>query len=375
MRDTILLITLRVATLVALAASAALLVDYWSSDVPYCVTEGCLGLRRWGYLAGGLIPVPLVGVAAFATVFAVSLWPVVRGVARLTQSLSVTGAIIALFLIAVMLGTGNICVPCLVTDTAAIVAGAAGGLWMATDLGRRRKIVSAQAAPQAARDPLSLPAWIVLGFLTLVAPLLWPAVRSRPAVPEAIRAMYVPDKINVIEFSDFGCGHCRDLHPRLGLLLEEFGDRVAYRRMNAPLQDRGAARAAICAEEQGEGETMTTELFQASGVTPSDIERIALAVGLDMDAFHTCVADPQTDARIDHELALLKLSGIAMTPTVYINGQRIRGAEKNEVFRDALERAARGGDRRGVNGWVYGSLVFVLLVVVGATGRRRRPRV
>ena len=67
---------LRLALLLALAASAALAIDYLSTNPSFCgARSGCGIVRRsgWGYV--GPIPVPVLGLVAFAAVFSLSVGP------------------------------------------------------------------------------------------------------------------------------------------------------------------------------------------------------------------------------------------------------------------------------------------------------------
>jgi predicted DsbA family dithiol-disulfide isomerase len=377
-RSTVLTIVMRVAVLVALAVSVSLLVDYTSTDVPYCSSSGCLGLR-FKYGRVGWIPIPVFGVVAFATLLAVSLARRLAGMETLSHSLAATGGLIAALLIAMQLYVGLICVPCMIVDGAAILAGIAGA-WMLFDrVSRRQKIVRAAAPKEPGYVDLVQPwAWATLGALAATIPAVWPIVRPRPPVPAALLANYQDGKINVVEFSDFECPHCRELHPRLTALVEEYGDRVHYIRLQTPLEShdraRPAARAAICAAQQGDGEAMTEELFRAESLRNSDIERMALVVGLDPDAFAACLEDPATDEQIDAQVETLAATGMVVTPSVYVGGQLIRGAKPDLVFRDAFSRAERGEDEWGLPAPAYFSAAGLLVVLVLAAGRRReRP--
>src|SRR5262245_1868280 len=65
------LLVLRIATLVALAASAALLVDYVAVNPTFCGSGGCASVRQSGFgyvpLPGGvLLPLPVLGLMAYS---------------------------------------------------------------------------------------------------------------------------------------------------------------------------------------------------------------------------------------------------------------------------------------------------------------------
>ncbi|MBN2192793.1 MAG: thioredoxin domain-containing protein [Polyangiaceae bacterium] len=381
MRDRILLLLLRLSVLVALVASSALLFDYLGGDAAYCGTVGCLRVRRYGFV-GGRIPVPGIGIVAFLVLYALTLARRLPGVARLGNTVAIAGAIIGgLLLLHQGMVVGAFCTWCAVTDVAALVAGGAAGGLLVLERAREGRMVPVAAAmrPEAPEDPLRPGAWVVLGLFAVALPLIWPLVRLEPPVPGAIRAYYLPGKINVIELSDFECGPCRTLHPRLTLLLKEYGDRAHHVRLHAPLEGHAhsfeAATAAVCAEQQDCGEGMANALFSATPIDADEIDRLAAALGVDQEAFQECRSDPDTVAQVRSERALLELGGMPMTPKLYVGGARIVGAQSDLVLRDAFERAARGHDRRGIPPLLFGGLVAVaaaMTVIIGLPRRRRR---
>ena len=123
------LVILRICTLVALAASAALFVDYTAFNPAFCAPgSGCSVVRAsgFGYLFGGRIPVPLIGLLGFGGVYAVSLaGPSIRKPLLAPFAyLGALGAVVFIALQAVIIHA--FCLYCMVTDTAALViAGAA----------------------------------------------------------------------------------------------------------------------------------------------------------------------------------------------------------------------------------------------------------
>ncbi|HOU93350.1 MAG TPA: thioredoxin domain-containing protein [Polyangiaceae bacterium] len=383
MRDRILLVVLRVSIIVALAASAGLLVDYLARDAAYCGTVGCLRVKlRYGWV-GGRIPVPALGVVAFTVLFAMTLARRLPGIARLGNTAAIAGgAIGALLLLHQGLIVGAFCRWCVVADVAAMVAAAAAAGLLVAARAQAESVVPLAAATRgdAPEEPLRPWAWAVLGVLAVAAPILWPLVRVQPPVPRPIRERYVPGKINVVELSDFECDACRALHPRLTALLAEYGDRAHFVRLLTPLASHpnsfDAATAAACAEPQGNAEEMADALFRADSLDPAEIDRIAAALGLDPVAFADCRADPATRARVERERALLPLGGMPMTPKLYVGGTRIVGAQPDLVLRDAFERAGRGEDGRGIPAGAFAALLGAAgaLVIFAGTRRRRRAR-
>lgn len=367
----------RLFTLVALAASAALFVDYTSYSPAFCtgVDSGCGAVRAsgYGYLLGA-IPVPLVGLIGFGAVLIVSLLPAGGLRKRLLAPLAVGGAAMGILLFALQaLVIRRFCEYCVATDISSLAIGVFAVL-------HRRAISS--APPDQNRELVARWSWAALGGLAIAAPLVWPHVRPAPPVPAGIRAFYVPGKINVVEFADFECPFCRGLAPRLKKVMNSYPGRVNFVRLNLPLerihpQARGAARAQVCAAEQGKGKQMADALFEAKELSTKDNRRIAVGMGLDMNRFDKCVADPATDKRIDQQGKILREAGFSGLPTTYVGAHKVVGAQPDDVFRKAFEQAARGEGSEGAPGWLYAGIVAVLSLGLAGVGafqaRRRRP--
>jgi predicted DsbA family dithiol-disulfide isomerase len=356
------LVVLRIATLIAVAASAALAVEYRSGDFAFCGAEsGCAFLRRTGfaYLWGAGITLPEVGLAGLSVVFALSLTQAVKWAARL----AIAGALVALGLLAVQaFVVQRFCWLCATTDVCALLAGVAA----LPLLGER--------GDASRRDPLAPWAWGALCALAVAAPALWPELRPVPPVPGSIRAYYKPGKVNVVEFADFQCPFCRNLHQRLKPLLAPYGDRVNFVRLNMPLEShehaRDAALAALCAEPSGKADALADFLFTTEDLSVAAIGRAAAELGLEPAAFERCLAAPATSERLAREMKAVHEAGLQGLPTTYVGGRRLIGAQSDDTFRAALERAARGEDETGVPGWAYLLVVLASLLAIVRLGYR-----
>ncbi|MFZ5895895.1 MAG: DsbA family protein [Myxococcota bacterium] len=346
------LLVLRIATLVALAASAALAVEYRTNDSAYCGAEsGCAALRLTpiAYLWGSGLSLPQAALLILALIFALSLTRAAQWAARLL----IPGGVIALGFIAAQFWLRHFCWLCLVTDVATLTGAVAGAMYLKTPEAERRAL------------PLKTWAWALLALVAIVAPTLWPQLRPLPPVPAAIQAYYKPGKINVIEFADFECPFCRELHGRLHALLKPYGDKVHFVRLNMPLERhpfaRDAALAALCSEGSGKSDALAEFMFTTEDLSLPAIRREAERLGINLAAFDACLAAPATTARLERETEALKNSGFQGLPTTYVGGRRIVGAQSDDTFRAALEHAAMGDDVRGIPGWAY--LLALLMVV------------
>lgn len=359
------LVVLRVATLAALAASAALLSDYTADTPTFCSAASGCGAVRASELShiqlgeGRFVPLPLFGLLGFALLFAASL-----ASRRATQVAAYVGGAAAAFLLYTQAFVlQQFCWLCVMTDVSALVAaGAAFGL-------------RPNVWEEEARARLRGWAWWALGALVIAAPLAWPGVKTAPAVPSSVLRYYQPGKLNVVEFADFECPACRRFAGTLKTVLESYGPRVHFVRLNKPLamhpHARDAARAAVCGEAQHKAEPMAEGLFATEDLSPAGIDKVAKAVGLEPKAFESCMLDPATEARVERESSLLVPPALEGLPTTYIGGKRLLGAQSPETVADALERAARGEGASGVSGYVYVPLVALLGLLVLRFGLRR----
>ena len=359
------LLVLRVAALVALATSAALLSDYIADTPSFCSAGSGCGAVRASELshiqlgAGSFVPLPAFGLAGFALLFAASLTS-----RRATQVAAAVGGLVAAFLLyAQAFVLHQFCWLCVTTDVSALVA--AGAAFM----------LQPRVWEDELRARLRGWAWWALGALAVLAPLLWPSVKLAPPVPSAVLALYQPGKINVVEFADFECPACRRFAGILKAALASYGDRAHFVRLNKPLLmhpfARDAARAAVCAEAQHKAEPMADALFATPDLSPPGIDRVAAEVGLDAEAFERCMLDPATDARVERESNMLVPPELEGLPTTYIGGRRLLGVQSPEVVADALERAARGEGSTGISGYVYVPIVALLTLLILRLGLRR----
>lgn len=359
MKASLFLLVTQVAICCALAASSALYVHYLDPVASeFCGLEsGCEAVRRTpvAYFGSRFVSLPLFAVLAYAGLLALSLRcrpsstqpPATStsplglvGHLRASPPLALfaatgLGALCAIALIAYQaFGLRQYCWLCLIVDTAAIVAAVAA-------FGVAHFTRPLHSLPRPIVSPLHMSgtaSWLVAG------PLLWTAVQAPPAVPTAVSELYEPGKINVVEFADFQCPHCRKLHSILAPLVQEYGDKVHFLRLNKPLRRHKmaehAARAAVCATVQHKGEEMADRLF-TSELSSDSIALAAQALKLDTRAFADCLLSPTTQKVLDDHAARLSEEEFKGLPTTYIGQHLVIGVRSEAAFRDAFDRALR----------------------------------
>jgi predicted DsbA family dithiol-disulfide isomerase/uncharacterized membrane protein len=357
----------RLAAVLALAVSAALLVDYTSAIPTFCGADsGCAAVRRSGYgfvpLSGIYVPLPVFGLVAFALLLGVTLTPKLRRFVPLVAGL---GGVLGLGLFALQaLKIGHLCSLCVTVDTLSVL-GSLSGLVLAFGSG-----------DGAEKFGLRWGAWPALGVLALLAPLSWPELRPAAPVPAGVQKLYQSGKINVVEFADYECPYCRRLHPLLKTVVASYPGKVNFTRLNLPLHSHefahGAAQAQVCAREQGQGDAMADRLFSAADLRPEANRNTAKELGVELAAFDQCIASGKADRIIDAESKILIDDGLRGLPTTYVGAKTIIGAQAEEVFRDAFDRAERGEGEEGVPAPVYWLAVLAIAAGIGWVGRVRR---
>jgi len=358
----------RLCCLIAVAVSAAMLMDYTSPDTApaFCAEgSGCSAVRLSGYgYWWGFLPVPLVGLVGFACLLALSLVNRLERFALYGTAIGAAAGVTFLWIQASQIGT--YCSLCVVVDITSIVAFIAALLHVKAT-GEDRHL----SGESHLRDG----AWGLLALIVGVAPPIWTEIGAAPSASPTLAELQEPGKINVIEFADFECPHCRKIHPIIDELVHEYGDRVNFQRFMRPLRNHpyahGAALAYLCAKDQGEGEPMADELFKATVLDNAALQRIATGIGLDMPLFDACVKSPETAAIVEKHGELFRKLGLKGIPTTFVNDEEIVGSSPASVFREAFVRAERGDGTGGMPAWLYSCIIVAALIIVAWFGRVR----
>jgi Na+/H+ antiporter NhaA len=177
-----------------------------------------------------------------------------------------------------------------------------------------------------ARLPLETRARLLLGTAQSVVDLADPVDPERDHVRGPLDA-----PVTVVEYGDFECPFCGQAEDVVRELLADFGD-IRYVWRHLPLTDvhphaQLAAEAAEAAALQGRFWEMRDLLIsQQESLKFKDLLAHAKQIGLDVPAFHTALRDRVTTDRVRQDVESADLSGVAGTPTFFINGRRHHGA-------------------------------------------------
>jgi len=149
--------------------------------------------------------------------------------------------------------------------------------------------------------------------------------------------------VTLVEFSDFQCPFCQRVEPTLKQVRQAYGDKVRVVWKDFPLtqihpQAFKASEAAHCAGDQGKFWEYHDRLFaNQQALQPSDLKKHASDLGLDASAFATCLDSSKYGERVRDGVAEGSRLGVNSTPTIYINGRMLSGAQPFEVFAGVID--------------------------------------
>jgi protein-disulfide isomerase len=150
-------------------------------------------------------------------------------------------------------------------------------------------------------------------------------------------------------FSDFQCPFCSRVRPTLDQIEERFGNRVRLVWRNYPLpfhqNAMPAAQAALEVYEQGGNDKFWAYhdlLFENQrSLDRASLERFAEQVGgIDMAQFRAALDNNEHRAAVQADMQAVQEAGARIgTPSFFINGRLLQGAQPFPAFEAAINRA------------------------------------
>ena len=138
--------------------------------------------------------------------------------------------------------------------------------------------------------------------------------------------------VTLVEYGDYQCPYCGQAEIAIRELLDEFGDELRYVWRHLPLNDvhlnaQMAAEATEAAAAQGAFWPMHDRLLATQDeLMAEDLRRQADEIGLDVKRFWEELRRRVYAERIAEDVSSADTSGVAGTPSFFINGVRHRGA-------------------------------------------------
>ena len=168
--------------------------------------------------------------------------------------------------------------------------------------------------------------------------------RSRIDLKNAPTTGNATGSVTVVEFADFECPVCRQLHDQLRNLLPNY-PQVKFYFKDFPIEQihpwaKTAALAGRCAYNQKptafwkmyDGFYDGQDLISATNAWDKAVDFAAQA-GLDQSAFKTCLTSSEAAAAVEASVANAKLLEVTSTPTIFVNGRRVVGADAATIER------------------------------------------
>jgi predicted DsbA family dithiol-disulfide isomerase len=223
------------------------------------------------------------------------------------------------------------------------------GALLVTTLRARRMVatVSPGASPAGA---LTLGLFAALSILIFSADNL---VTKKPAggflvmdLPTAHRKGPANAPVQIIVFSDFQCGFCRQLAPVLQKVEGEFSQQVAIVYRHFPLAGHSrafpAAVAAECAAEQGAFWPYHDQLFAEGGnLDDARLLELASSLGLDRQRFNACLRSDGPRQMVEANLREATELGLPGAPSLFLNGRLIEGPLTYENLTKRIRESLR----------------------------------
>lgn len=201
---------------------------------------------------------------------------------------------------------------------------------------------------------------LLVGYFIWGQPSTTEAV-AQPAIPEEEIVRYdIPTEgfpstgpddasIVIVEFSDFECPYCTKWHNEVYLpLIEEYPDQIKLVYRNFPLVGLHAnaflaSEAAFCAGDQGEYWAYHEKLFEGEyGLGETAFLTYAQEINLDMATFSDCLTSHKYKEFVQADMDFAAELGVRSTPTFFLNGLAIVGAQPLEIFTQIIEQELAG---------------------------------
>ena len=181
---------------------------------------------------------------------------------------------------------------------------------------------------------------------------LAPAPSAAPAAPEGKQDVKVGDApvkgpasapVTLVAFSDFQCPFCSRAVPTLKEVETAYAGkiRIAFKQLPLPFHDKAhlAAEAALAANEQGKFWQYHDKLFaNQQALDRPALEKYAEELGLDMGKFKKALDSGKFKDKVDAEAKEGAAVGATGTPTFFINGTKLVGAQPVDAFKAAIDK-------------------------------------
>ncbi|CAN5554181.1 hypothetical protein BH09MYX1_BH09MYX1_40520 [soil metagenome] len=151
--------------------------------------------------------------------------------------------------------------------------------------------------------------------------------------------------VTIIEFSDFQCPYCGKVEPVLDRVRRDYATdvRIVWKNEPLPFHPRAEPAAELTLEARSEkGEAMFWTVHDALfadqlHIDTADLLALARKVGLNETLVSAALRTKKYDAQIQADIMLANVLGASGTPTFFLNGRKIVGAQPYETFKEMID--------------------------------------
>ena len=137
------------------------------------------------------------------------------------------------------------------------------------------------------------------------------------------------DKIEVVEFFWYGCGHCYSFEPMVQQWKKSLPEDVAFRGVPAVWAEAMGlhAQAFYAAQSLGVSEAVNAAIFQAMNVdknrlaSQAEIAKVFTANGVSTEDFNKAFTSFGVSSQVKQGISLAKAAQITGTPALLVNGK------------------------------------------------------
>jgi protein-disulfide isomerase len=144
-------------------------------------------------------------------------------------------------------------------------------------------------------------------------------------------------KVTIVEWADFQCPFCVRVAPTLEQINKEYGDKVRFAFKHLPLSMHNKAQAAHQASEAAHRQGKFWEMHDRIFASPKDLSeetylKYASEIGLDVDRYKSDFDSSPVRKAIEEDLEQARKLGVTGTPSFFINGRFVSGAQPYGSF-------------------------------------------
>lgn len=153
--------------------------------------------------------------------------------------------------------------------------------------------------------------------------------------------------VTIVEYTDFQCPYCARLGSTLDRIMQMYPGKIKIVYKSFPLNSHRyswkAATAAVAAYEKGKFWEFYKMLFDNySQINDAKLLEIRKFFGFDTPEFETLMNSVKIRTRVAEDREEGRKLGVDGTPTVFINGKRLKN-KRPEGFKEAIDAELKSG--------------------------------